>query len=75
MSTIFSRIWKFPGYGRHGKKYVEIHVEIQDKEIILHVEIILNMEAKHHTLYHKIVGRRKQIYCQEYNLYVYSINK
>ena len=36
----------------------------QDMEIILYLEIILDMEVKHHTLYRKTTGRRIYIYHQ-----------
>ena len=48
---------------------------LQDMEIILHMEIVLHMEAKHHALLHRTtISRRKQIYCQAYNLYAYILN-
>ena len=39
------------------------------------MEIILDMEAKHHTLLHgKNIGRRKYIYCQVYHLYANALH-
>ena len=47
----------------------------QGIEIILDVEIVIDMEAKLHKLLHrKTIGRRKQLYCQAYNIYVYALN-
>ena len=49
------------------QKLVGIYVKIQD------MEIILDMEGKHHTLLHcSTIGIQKQIYCQVYNLYAYA---
>ena len=56
------------GYGRTGIKTCRNYVEIQG------MEIILDMEAKHHTIIHRAnIGRRKQIYHQEHNLYAYAL--
>ena len=68
-------------------KYVDIHVEIQDRgisqemeifqymEIFQDMEMILDMEAKHHTLLHHItIGKRKQLCCRSYKLYAYALN-
>ena len=44
----------------------------QDMEIFQVMEIILDMEARHHKLLHRTtVGKRKQIYREAYNLYAY----
>ena len=48
-------------------KLVEIHVEIQD------MEIIQDMEAKHHTRHCKNIGRRKQICRGSNELYAYAL--
>ena len=37
------------------------------------MEILLDMEANHHTLHCTTIGIRKQIYFQEYNLYANEI--
>ena len=62
---------------KHVKMYVEIKdMEIiHDVEIILDMEIILDIEDKHPTLIHRTtIGKRKQIYCQAYNLYAYALH-
>ena len=36
------------------------------------MEIILDMKAKHHTLYHTRIGRRRKLFHRSYTLYSYS---
>ena len=44
-------------------------------ENFLDMEIILNMEDKHHTLIHRLaIGRKYKIYCQVYNLYANTLH-
>ena len=53
---------------------IMLNMEIMlDMEIIPDTEFILDMEAKHHTLQNTKIGRRKQIYCQVYNIYTYVL--
>ena len=44
-------------------------------ENIPDMEIILDMEAKHHKLLHSTaISRTKQIYHQVYNIYAYTLH-
>ena len=45
---------------------------IHDMETVLDLEIILDKEVIFHTLYCQTIGRRKQIYPQVYNIYIYA---
>ena len=47
-------------------KSVESHVEIQDMENHQDMEIVLDMEVKHHTLYYTTMDKIKQLSCRSY---------
>ena len=71
----------FPGYGNFQDmeglvlKRVEIYVEIKDMEIFQTMEIILDIEDKHHTLLHSTtIGRIKQIYRQAYSTSITDVS-
>ena len=53
-----------PGY-----ENVPVHEKFQD------MEIILNVEAKNHTIIHRTtIGRRNQMYLQVCNLYTHVLH-
>ena len=48
---------------------------LHDMEILLDSEIIQHMEAEHHKIYVTTISRRKNIFCQVYNLYTYALHE